>query len=73
MKILLLPKDKNDERNCTLEIRAGAGGEEGGTQKPLRKFFVSRVNFFEFGKHASKTDFHDAFYAVEIFHHPGSN
>lgn len=28
LKTLLLPKDKNDERNCTLEIRAGAGGEE---------------------------------------------
>ena len=28
LKLLLLPKDKNDERNCTLEIRAGAGGEE---------------------------------------------
>ncbi len=28
LKVLLLPKDKNDERNCTLEIRAGAGGEE---------------------------------------------
>ena len=28
LKILLLPKDKNDERGCTLEIRAGAGGEE---------------------------------------------
>ena len=28
LKILLLPKHKNDERNCTLEIRAGAGGEE---------------------------------------------
>ncbi len=28
LKILLLPKDKNDGRNCTLEIRAGAGGEE---------------------------------------------
>ena len=25
---LLLPVDENDERNCTLEIRAGAGGEE---------------------------------------------
>ena len=24
LKILLLPKDKNDERGCTLEIRAGA-------------------------------------------------
>ncbi len=28
LKILLLPKDKNDDRNCTLELRAGAGGEE---------------------------------------------
>lgn len=28
LKIMLLPKDKNDERNCTLEIRGGAGGEE---------------------------------------------
>ncbi len=28
LKTLLLPKDKNDDRGCTLEIRAGAGGEE---------------------------------------------
>ncbi len=28
LRILLLPKDKNDDRNCILEIRAGAGGEE---------------------------------------------
>lgn len=28
LKLLLLPKDKNDDRGCTLEIRAGAGGEE---------------------------------------------
>ena len=28
LKILLLPKDKNDSRNCILEIRGGAGGEE---------------------------------------------
>lgn len=28
LKILLLPKDKNDERGCILEIRAGVGGEE---------------------------------------------
>lgn len=27
-KILLLPKDPNDERNVVLEIRAGTGGEE---------------------------------------------
>ncbi len=28
LKVLLLPKDKNDERSCILEIRAGTGGEE---------------------------------------------
>ncbi len=28
LKILLLPKDKNDDRSCIMEIRSGAGGEE---------------------------------------------
>ncbi|MFD2179386.1 peptide chain release factor 1 [Veronia pacifica] len=28
LQVLLLPKDPNDERNCFLEIRAGAGGDE---------------------------------------------
>ena len=28
MKILLLPKDPNDDRNVIVEIRGGAGGEE---------------------------------------------
>ena len=28
LKILLIPKDPNDERNVVLEIRAGAGGDE---------------------------------------------
>ena len=28
LKILLLPKDKNDDRDCIVEIRGGAGGEE---------------------------------------------
>jgi peptide chain release factor 1 len=30
LKILILPKDPNDERNVFLEIRAGTGGEEAG-------------------------------------------
>lgn len=30
LKILLLPKDKNDSRNVIMEIRAGAGGDEAG-------------------------------------------
>ena len=28
LRILLLPKDKNDERNVVMEIRGGAGGDE---------------------------------------------
>lgn len=28
LRLLLLPKDENDEKNVILEIRAGAGGEE---------------------------------------------
>ena len=30
LKILLLPKDQNDDRNVLLEIRAGTGGDEAG-------------------------------------------
>lgn len=30
LKVLLLPKDANDEKNVILEIRAGTGGEEAG-------------------------------------------
>ena len=28
LKLLLLPKDPNDDKNIILEIRAGAGGDE---------------------------------------------
>lgn len=28
LKMLLLPKDPNDEKNVILEIRAGTGGDE---------------------------------------------
>ena len=30
LKILLLPKDPNDDKNVIIEIRAGAGGDEAG-------------------------------------------
>src|SRR5215468_4988835 len=36
LKILLIPKDPNDEKNVILEIRAGAGGDEEGLQMYLR-------------------------------------
>ena len=30
IRYLLVPKDPNDERNCTVEVRAGTGGDEAG-------------------------------------------
>ena len=30
IRLLLVPKDPNDERNCSMEIRAGTGGDEAG-------------------------------------------
>ncbi|MGF1761447.1 peptide chain release factor 1 [Photobacterium sagamiensis] len=30
LQVLLIPKDPNDDRNCFVEIRAGAGGDEAG-------------------------------------------
>lgn len=30
IRLLLVPKDPNDGRNCTMEIRAGTGGDEAG-------------------------------------------
>mgnify|MGYP000054926639 CR=1 FL=1 len=38
LKILLLPKDPNDDKNVVVEIRAGAGGDEAALL--LQKFIV---------------------------------
>jgi peptide chain release factor 1 len=47
LKLLLLPKDPNDERNVILEIRAGAGGDEASifvadVWRMYRNYFNSR-------------------------------
>jgi peptide chain release factor 1 len=47
LKLLLLPKDPNDEKNVLLEIRAGAGGDEasifvGDVWRMYRNYFNSR-------------------------------
>ncbi len=47
LKILLIPKDPNDERNVMLEIRAGAGGDEasifvGDIWRMYRNYFGTR-------------------------------
>jgi peptide chain release factor 1 len=47
MKLLLLPRDKNDDRNVMLEIRAGTGGSEaaiftGDLLDIYRKYFVTQ-------------------------------
>jgi peptide chain release factor 1 len=46
LKILLLPKDPNDEKNIFLEIRAGAGGDEAG-------LFAAEL-FRMYGRYAEK-------------------
>ncbi len=49
LKILLLPKDKNDERNVIIEIRAGTGGEEaalfGAVLKRMYERYAERSGF----------------------------
>ena len=49
LKILLLPKDKNDERNVIMEIRAGTGGDEaalfGAVLMRMYQRYAGRHNF----------------------------
>ena len=49
LKILLLPKDENDEKNVIIEIRAGAGGDEAGLfgaeLKRLYELFASKHRY----------------------------
>jgi len=49
LKILLLPKDENDEKNVIVEIRAGAGGDEAGLfgaeLKRMYALFAERHGF----------------------------
>lgn len=52
LKILLLPKDKNDERNCIVEIRGGAGGEEAA----LFAAELYRMYLYYCEKHRLKTE-----------------
>lgn len=52
LKVLLLPKDKNDERNCIMEIRGGAGGEEAA----LFAAELYRMYLYYCEKHRLKTE-----------------
>lgn len=49
LKVLLLPKDENDEKNVIIEIRAGAGGDEAGLfgmeLKRMYEMFAERHRF----------------------------
>lgn len=49
IKVLLIPKDPNDEKNVIVEIRAGAGGDEAGlfAQELLRMYlrYADRQNY----------------------------
>ena len=49
LKVLLLPKDKNDDRNVIIEIRAGTGGDEaalfGGVLMRMYQRYAERHGF----------------------------
>ena len=50
LRVLLLPRDPNDDRDVILEIRAGAGGDSG--QVPLK----APLRADQFSRHAPTTD-----------------
>lgn len=52
LKILLLPKDENDDKNVIIEIRAGAGGEEAA----LFAYELYRMYVCYADKHRYKTE-----------------
>lgn len=52
LKILLIPKDENDDKNVIIEIRAGAGGEEAALF--AYELYRMYVNFAD--KHRFKTE-----------------
>ena len=45
LQVLLLPKDPNNDRNCYVEIRAGAGCDEAAISNKLALLFLSASNF----------------------------
>ena len=49
LKVMLLPKDENDDKNVIVEIRAGAGGDEAGLfgaeLKRMYELFAAKHNF----------------------------
>jgi protein subunit release factor A len=58
IRILLLPRDPNDEKNILIEIRAGAGGEEAGlfATELFRAYTVrsERASIFQIGVFSNK-------------------
>ena len=59
IKVLLLPKDADDERNAILEVRAGAGGDEAGLfVGDLLKMYSRYAE--QKGLHIQLLDLHDS-------------
>ena len=50
LKILLLPKDPNDDRNVIIEIRGGAGGEEAALFSSVLYRMYKCIQSLEVGK-----------------------
>jgi len=77
IKILMLPKDPNDDRNIMLEIRAGTGGSEANIFAGMYNYFIysylyggyiswifpaNLFAFFSFGFAFHDFEFHDLLY-----------
>ncbi len=60
LKILLLPKDPNDDKNVIVEIRGGAGGEEAalfaGSLFRMYSMYAERVGWETEGKNLNETE-----------------
>ena len=59
LKILLLPKDPNDDKNVIVEIRAGAGGDEAalicGRDLPYVSCIMQRAKNWKVRDHVNVT------------------
>ena len=64
LKILLLPKDPNDEKNVIVEIRAGAGGDEAALFAAV--IFHPRYGFCEVHRNAGTISPEYRYYPADI-------
>jgi len=50
LKLALLPKDEDDERNVIMEIRAGTGGDEAGLLPVIFSACIAAMHYLAAGQ-----------------------